>query len=151
MTGDMQFIYTLLGHSADFLHDMFRCIFCLHNFSTGEDGPLRSIRDFDSLAESYACNPVDQSLHLNIVKKPLLYVELTKVVPFLMHSYVGMFQRSISALRRDCRKLDRHIAVDSRNPEILEQLQQKFETATAQTNTSHCNTILRALNLILKQ
>ena len=89
LTGDMQFIYTLLGHSADFLHDMFRCIFCLHNFSTGEDGPLRSIRDFDSLAESYACNPVDQSLHLNIVKKPLLYVELTKVVSFFMRRYVS--------------------------------------------------------------
>ena len=40
---------------------------------------------------------------------------------------------------RDCRKLDRHIAVDSNNPEILEQLQQKFETATAQAKTSQHN------------
>ena len=38
LTGDMSFIYKLLGHSSGFRHDCYRCIYCKHDFKQVKKG-----------------------------------------------------------------------------------------------------------------
>ena len=87
INGDMKCIYTLMGHSAQFARDKYRCIFCYHNWETGESGADREIEDFESLCECHNLNPTDASLNFNIVQKPLIKLQTIAVMSLSSYMY----------------------------------------------------------------
>ena len=137
INGDMKCIYTLMGHSAQFACDKYRCIFCYHNWETGESGADREIEDFESLCECHNLNPTDASLNFNIVQKPLIKLQtLAVIVPFFLHVFLGLFQRSMVTIRHECQTIDSTIPSDVRDPDLLQRLQQKLDFAIVQHATS---------------
>ena len=85
LTGDMQFVYSLLGHSADFLHAVFRCIYCTYNWSTGDPGEMQHILDFSELACTHKKDKTDALLNYDILHEPLVQIPLWQVVTFFLH------------------------------------------------------------------
>ena len=83
-----------------FLHDKYRCIFCTYNFQTTEVGRPRTIEEFYTLAAAHKEKPTlrGESTY-GIVHDPLFPIPLQHVVIPLLHSFLGLFQRSVGALK----------------------------------------------------
>ena len=127
LTGDMSFIYKLLGHSSGFRHDRYRCIYCKHDFKTGEEGPMRDIMEFNELAEK-ARQHKNVKETFNICNEPILKVPLFQVVPFLLHVFLGLFQRSMDCFKMKCRQFDLRIKDPAtRNPSTFQYLETELE------------------------
>ena len=94
LNGDMAYIYVMLGHSAKFAHDAYRCIFCKFNFKTGQEGLLRNIAEFDDLAKHYKTS-LNAERTYNIINPPLVHIPLENVVPFFLHVSLGMFKKQL--------------------------------------------------------
>ena len=126
LNGDMQFLYTLLGHSAKFAHDTFRCLYCKFNFKNGEEGLLRNIHEFDELSKMYHTN-LDTEASYNIINPPLCRIPLERVVPFFLHVSLGEFIKTINSFKDACRKIDLKIKDPfSRNTDAVEFLSTKL-------------------------
>ena len=56
----------------------------------------------------------------------------------LLHSFLGLFQRSVDALKRDLKKIDKKKLTDPRlrNPSLFAQLEEKLEVLTLQAGTA---------------
>ena len=134
--GDYQFIYRSLGHAAHFMHDKYRCIFCTYNFQSTEVGRLRTIEEFYTLSALHKQKPTLRGeCTYGIINSPLFPIPLHNVVLPLLHSFLGLFQKSAEAFKRDLRKIDQKKITDpkERNPSLFAQLEQKLKQLTLQT------------------
>ena len=127
LNGDMAYIYVMLGHSAKFAHDAYRCIFCKFNFKTGQEGLLRNIAEFDDLAKHYKTS-LNAERTYNIINPPLVHIPLEKVVPFFLHVSLGMFKKTVTSFNTACRALDKLVLDPNiRNSATVEHLSVKLE------------------------
>ena len=100
---------------------------------------MRHILDFSELACTHKKDKTDALLNYDNLHEPLVQIPLWQVVPFFLHGFLGLFQKSIDALRREMRKIDRTIPIHLRNPEDLEQLGKELEKALVDKETAEAN------------
>ena len=83
--------------------------------------------EFNELAEK-ARQHKNVKETFNICNEPILKVPLFQVVPFLLHVFLGLFQRSMDCFKMKCRQFDLRIKDPAtRNPSTFQYLETELE------------------------